>query len=486
LIGSSANDCSTDTNSDGFVTIDDCSDDSYYKNLLLRDASRWAWGSEHGVEISRAFQRHASDGNPDTAGDQRFPWRDDVTNLSQNGPFIPLEYPATLRQINLSYGPDAYALPSWSGSEGRLSFDYVTDGGTRTDIDKFTIFGREGEHYVIETHSLVSTDTVIEIRDRWWAGAVQECGGGTSSCVDDDGGTGLASKLDFFPSETGWYRLYVSPFSTQDCGPETQYQLRLSIVDDDFGDALGAANPIPIDTTTKHGTIDSSSDYDWFYFYAPSAGTLTYFVCSDDNIELGMRLYDANGTLLAGSPCSNQSCSEDPEEYSLSGPGLYYARIARRLGDSSGDYDFNLYMSATDLDNDTKATAFDMSNLSSAPYVAVATDLDSGGSDEDWFKFEADEREHWAIATFSLGYQVDTIMELYAEDGSGMEYGTDYILSDDDGGYDDQYASRIVFTAPRSGDYYVRVRESSGVGGGTYSISATYNGTSLTEPPAFP
>jgi hypothetical protein len=77
--------------------------------------------------------------------------------------------------------------------------------------------------------------------------------------------------------------------------------------------------------------------------------------------------------------------------------------------------------------------------------------------DEDWVYFSVVDGQQYTIETSSLGSSCDTVMQLYAADG------TTVLASDDDGG--SGLASRIVWTAGETSTYYVRVYHYSGYGG---------------------
>ena len=70
--------------------------------------------------------------------------------------------------------------------------------------------------------------------------------------------------------------------------------------------------------------------------------------------------------------------------------------------------------------------------------------------DFDWLKFNATQGHRYTIETLNLGPNSDTYLYLYDTNGSSL------LVEDDDGG--SGYASRIVWTAPRNGAYFVKVR----------------------------
>jgi hypothetical protein len=71
--------------------------------------------------------------------------------------------------------------------------------------------------------------------------------------------------------------------------------------------------------------------------------------------------------------------------------------------------------------------------------------------DADWVSFEAQEGQTYEIATLGLEPYSDTVIKLYDTDGQTV------LAQDDDGG--SGFASRIEWTPPASGTYYVEVVE---------------------------
>ena len=88
--------------------------------------------------------------------------------------------------------------------------------------------------------------------------------------------------------------------------------------------------------------------------------------------------------------------------------------------------------------------------------------------DQDWVEFSATAGRVYTITTSNLGDDNDTYLELYDTNGSSR-----LAYDDDSGG---NYSSKIVWTAPASGTYYVKVRHYSNQGGCTgyeYDLDVT-------------
>lgn len=81
------------------------------------------------------------------------------------------------------------------------------------------------------------------------------------------------------------------------------------------------------------------------------------------------------------------------------------------------------------------------------------------GNDADYFAFEAEAGRTYEIQV-TLGTLEDSVIGLFDEAGSGLEF------NDDD---EDSLASRIVWTAPSSATFYLQVR-GYGAQGGSYFL----------------
>ncbi|RME53219.1 MAG: hypothetical protein D6790_17890, partial [Caldilineae bacterium] len=93
--------------------------------------------------------------------------------------------------------------------------------------------------------------------------------------------------------------------------------------------------------------------------------------------------------------------------------------------------------------------------------------------DNDWIKFDARAGHRYTIETSNLGFDSDTYIHLYDTDAATE------LLQDDDGGVG--YASRIVWSAPQDGTYFVRIHHySSEISGSDtdYDVSVQDNGAS--------
>jgi hypothetical protein len=115
------------------------------------------------------------------------------------------------------------------------------------DADWSRFYARAGKEYTIQTSNLgPGLDTFMFLFDSDMA---------TILAQNDDGGNGLASRIDFFPQRDGWY--YVQVKNAGDLGlPEMTYDLSLSVVPG-VPQPPGTATPIiaPIETVTGEPNV---------------------------------------------------------------------------------------------------------------------------------------------------------------------------------------------------------------------------------------
>jgi hypothetical protein len=84
--------------------------------------------------------------------------------------------------------------------------------------------------------------------------------------------------------------------------------------------------------------------------------------------------------------------------------------------------------------------------------------------DEDWFKIDTSARVEFNLQTMNLATGVDTVLEIYDQDGVTL------LGSDDNGGGGN--SSSLIWQAPQEGIYFVRIRQATG---STYGCDAAYD-----------
>jgi len=348
-----------------------------------------------------------------------------------------------------AYEPDdTYSLTSTITADGTAQSHNFHDAG---DNDWVKFSSTAGTGYVIETFNLGSTcDTYVYLYDS---------DGSTEITHDDDGGIGLASRIEWTASISGTYYVRVRHYSGSRHGDGTNYDLRITTASSSTADgyepddASDQANAITTDGTAQTHNFHDAGDGDWVYFSATSGNT-----CIIETTNLGSRsdtymyLYDTDGSTEITHNDDGGTGLASRIVWAVPAGGTYYVKVRHYFNSTYGantDYDLRVTCSSSVEDGyEDDDDPGDASTITINGGAQSHNFHDAG--DNDWMKFAATAGTSYVIETSNLGSTCDTYMYLYDTDGSTE------ITHNDDGGMG--LASRIVWTAPATGDYYVRVR----------------------------
>jgi len=126
-----------------------------------------------------------------------------------------------------------------------------------------------------------------------------------------------------------------------------------------------------------------------------------------------------------------------------------------------GDFDLQAPLLCPNDSKEPDDTYY-VANSIASDGTQVSSVFDSA-QDEDWFKLNAVAGYKYLVQTSNLATGVDTILQIYKLDGVTL------LASDDNSG--GGKASRLVWLAPQSGTYFLRVSQAAG---SAYGCSATY------------
>ena len=281
--------------------------------------------------------------------------------------------------------------------------------------------------------------------------------------TDDDGGERYNSRLEFTAPESGTYYIAAGAYDEH----TGDYLLSVEDPGDDYSAfSTGATGTVAVDGSAA-GKVDYVGDEDWFAvelvadreYQIHIEGSLTGQGALRDPTLYG--IHDSDGNLIAGTGDDGGTGKRPNSRLEFTAPesGTYYI-AAGAHDEDTGDY----RLIVDDPGDDYPAFTGTTGTVVVGGTAAGAVDY---AGDEDWFAVE-----------FVAGqdYQID--LEASPTDrgslGDPFLYGIHDLdgnllanTSNDDGGT--EFNSRLEFTAPESGTYYIAVG-AFGEDTGTYTV----------------
>lgn len=336
-------------------------------------------------------------------------------------------------------------------TSGRVAIGQSTAGTLDfpTDSDWYRVRLEEGQSYRFTLNSSGDSpvgDPLIRLRDS----------SGTEVAVDDDGGEGLNSYLEFTAPSTGNYYLEATSFT---------------------GDATGGytiaanAGDIPADASTDAG-LDAAGDYregvlapagdrDWFRMQlAEGQGVRIGLNATGTPDSIGdpyLVLYGPDGAEIARDDDGGESLNSWIE-FQAPAAGAYYVEARGFTEDAVGRYAINVVGGEV---GDT----FDTADALSATGEPRTSAIGAAG-DIDWFGLELVEGRPYRFYVDGAdgeGALADPLLVLY--DATGTE-----VARDDDGGRG--LNSYLYFASPTGGPFFAAVSSYDGQSTGRYTIRA--------------
>ena len=317
------------------------------------------------------------------------------------------------------------------------------------DIDYFKVVLEANTSYTFSLQGRGNglQDTVLRLR--------AEDG---SVLMSDDDGSGTkdgASKFSFSTLSSGTYYLDVS----SDASQSGAYSL--SAVMDDFPASPSTAGLVAVDGAATRGVLEHSADTDWLR--VDLRGGVLY------QLDIEGAPSNTGGAALASPGLSLRTADGNPvgsksgvgrQSVVVPADGTYYVHVEARDHASTGTY----AVKATTVPDDyasSPATTGVVQVNGSATMGRIDAPMDT-----DHFKVQLVEGMSY---TFSLsgtggpGSLVDTLLRVRAADGKEL-------AANDDAGSKNSN-SRLTFTAPSTGTYYLEAAGDSNLVGG-YHLSA--------------
>ena len=325
----------------------------------------------------------------------------------------------------------ADATPVEIGVDTHGAIDY------EGDRDYFAFEAQEGEYYQLDVTLGTLDDSILELfdADGIWLDA------------NDDSAESTASRLIWLAPGKGTYNVQVASFRT---GTGT-YTLTIAISDivDDHPNSADNATPVEIGVSAP-GELEYEGDVDYFTFEATEGGLYELDVTRGSLQESVLDIFDADGTWLAGLIRNDNTVNNNT--WYAPGTGTYNVQVTSF---DTGTY--TLTIAISDIVDDHPNSADNATPVEIG--VAVQGELEYEG-DGDFFAFEATAGESYELDV-TLGTLQDSVLDLYDADGTWLDGNDDY---------GDSTASRLTWTAPSTGTYYVEVTDF-GSGTGTYTLT---------------
>ena len=318
------------------------------------------------------------------------------------------------------------------------ALDYRGDSG----YFRFTAEG--GQLYQIDVALGTLADSYLELRDS----------DGRELASNDDHGDSPASRIVWKAPESGDYYLLVRGYGSG-TGSYTLTVAHTTIVDD-HGDDVDSATTAAVGAPVE-GVVDYAGDVDYFRFTAEEGQLYQIDVALGTLGDSRLELQNSDGWGLAynddhGGSSASRIVWEAPAS------GNYYL-VASGFGAATGSYTLTVSHSTIVDDHGD-----DIADATTATVGAPVEGVVDYEGDSDFFRFTAEEGQLYQI-DIALGTLGDSRLELQDSDGWGL-------ASNDDHG--DSPASRIVWKAPGSGDYYL-VASGFGAATGSYTLTVSHS-----------
>jgi hypothetical protein len=311
------------------------------------------------------------------------------------------------------------------------------------DEDWVQFTAQQGITYTLSTANVgADGDTMLLLYNR--------CAQPTPSASSDPAfGNGV--DLVFEAPESGIYYLKVKHHDAA-YGAATDYELIITPSTTCQGDAQEAddscatARDLTVGATGVVRQFCRPADADWVKFTAASGATY-----SAEATGVGP---DAHPVFQVFDQCGYAAALAEGQPTSWTAPssGTYYLRMTNQ--------DPNVFGATTQYRATVQMTACGPDAYEPDGDSAHAHTLTPGGpeqihdacpaSDQDWLKFTATAGQLYVIETYELGPDADTKICLFNTNGASQ------IACDDDSG--GGLASRLRWTAPGDGTYYLRIK----------------------------
>lgn len=338
------------------------------------------------------------------------------------------------------------AIGANRSTRGRISLGGSVNGNLDfpTDTDWYRVRLTEGESY---RFTLVSSgdsplgDPMIKLYDA----------SGAEIALDDDGGEGLNSYLEFTAATTGNYFVEARGFGEEETGAYTLSAQRGEIPADASTDASLSA-----DGDYREGQLSPAGDRDWYRIDMTEGQTLRISVDSTQTPDaLGdpyVILYGPDGAELARDDDGGEELNAFLE-YQAATTGAHFIEVRGFVEEAEGRYVVGVIPGEIGQ------------SIDNADYIAPSGEGRQSQlgtpEDVDWFYVELIEGRSYRIMLDGAGDTplADPYLTLY--DAQGTQ-----IAADDDGGTG--LNAYLNFASPTGGSYFIGVSSYGSASAGQY------------------
>jgi hypothetical protein len=266
-----------------------------------------------------------------------------------------------------------------------------------------------------------------------------------------DGTTLIGSDVDGGTGEVEWAATAGTYFAqVSGLGAATgSYNLEVRLdVPDDHGNSSGAATSVGVPSDTS-GMIGVSGDEDWFSFTAQTGVDYVFETVLGTLGDSVLWLYDSDGVTELDFN-DDADGLESRIGWTATSNGTFYLAVGG-FDSEVGTYTLQVSLGEPDDHGNSPGAATSVSVPSDTLGMIGVT------GDEDWFSFTAQTGVDYVFET-ALGTLGDSVLWLYGSDGvTELDFNDDYF----------DLESRIEWTAPSNGTFYLAV-------GGFDSAVGTY------------
>ena len=376
-------------------------------------------------------------------------------------------YTLSVTEVMDGYADDDFA--AGTGTTGTVEVDGSATGDIETerDVDWFAVTLEAGTTYRIDLEGSRTRDGTL--RDPFLYGIHDANGVLIPRTSNDDGGTGLNSRVKFKPEADGTYYVAVGAFWVH----QGTYTLSVTATTDDYAAGTVGSGTVAVGGSAR-GEIETAGDVDWFavtmgagriyhiHLKGSSTGDGTLFDPYLDGV------HDADGVLIPGTTNDDGGAGWNSQVTFRTDEGGTYYVAASGVERRTGTY----LLSVTDV---TDAIADDdfAAGTGTTGTVEVggsATGEIGYGGDRDWFAVTLEAERAYRIDLEGAATARGTLSDPHLRgiyDAHGVFIaGT----TNDDGGAG--WNSRVTFRVDEDGTYYVAAGAAPGTTG-TYALSVT-------------